>query len=273
MREATSQDRAQNNWRHDSFVLRSLVSKDFKLRYRRSILGVAWSVLNPLLMMVVLTAVFSYMFRFNIAHYPLYFILGQIMFNFINAGTSGGMTSILDSSALIKKIRINKSVFPVEKVIFELVNFAISLIAVALVFIYFLVFPTPGEPPLILTWNIVWLPLLLVYATLFGVGLSFLLSALAVFFRDVIHLWGIFTLAWTYATPLFYPIEQLAPWMQQLMMFNPMYHYVTYFRDIVMWGVTPSLKLNFGCLAFALITLGVGYLVFRLKQRKFILYV
>ncbi len=252
------------NFKRDSFVLSSLVSKDFKLKYRRSVLGVLWSILNPLLMMIVLSAVFSFMFRFDIPNYPLYLILGTIMFNFMSAATNDGMTSIIYSAALIKKIRINKMVFPVEKVIFELVNFAISLVAVVIVMLYFQVMPT---------WNLILLPLLLVYVVMFCIGLALVLSSLAVFFRDVIHLWGVVLTAWTYATPIFYPIEKLPDSVAYLMQFNPMYHYVTYFRDIALYAQTPSLTLNAVCFGMGLATLLVGMLVFTKTQKKFILYV
>lgn len=245
-------------------VLYALVSKDFKRKYRRSILGVVWSVLNPLLMMVVMTAVFSYMFKFNIEHFPLYLILGNILFALMSSATTTGMTSIVDSASLIKKIRIEKAVFPIEKVIFSLVNFGFSLIAVFFVMAYLQVFPT---------WRIVFLPLLLLFVVTFSMGLSLMLSAMGVFFRDVFHLWDVFIVAWTYATPLFYPMDMLAPWMQQVMQFNPMYHYVTYFREIMMWGITPGITENLICLGFALVTFLVGLLVFRKAEKKFILYV
>jgi ABC-2 type transport system permease protein len=107
----------------------------------------------------------------------------------------------------------------------------------------------------------------------FCTGLSLLLAALAVFFRDVIHLWGVFTLAWTYATPLFYPMEMLPDWMQSVMQFNPMYQFVTYFREILLWGTTPSLARNAICFGMAAATLAVGILVFKKLQKRFILYV
>ncbi|MCL2749542.1 MAG: ABC transporter permease [Coriobacteriia bacterium] len=250
--------------KRDAFILTSLVSRDFKLKYRRSVLGVLWSVLNPLLMMLVLTAVFEFMFRFQIENFALYLILGNILFSLMSNATNGGLKSILDSAPLIKKIRINKAIFPVQKTLFELVNFTISLIAVALVLVYFQVLPTV---------NILFLPLLLIYVVLFSTGLSLLLSALAVFFRDVIHLWTVLTMAWMYLSAIFYPIDMLPPWLQQAMLFNPMYQFITYFREIVMWGITPSLLSNLICLGMALVTLLVGILVFRRLQHRFILYV
>ncbi len=250
----------KRNW----FIIASLVSKDFKLKYRRSILGVVWSVLNPLLMMCVLTAVFSTFFRFSIEHYPVYLILGNTLFAFVMDASDSSMRSIIDSSDLIKKVRISKIVFPLEKVLFQLVNFAISLIAVAIVMVFLQI------PP---TWNILMLPLLLVYATIFSFGLGLFLCALAVFFRDVIHIWGVIRTAWMYATPLFYPTDILPEWMMAFENINPMYHYVTYFRDIALWGNTPGLSENLACLGFALITLLVGLTAFKLLQRKFILYI
>ena len=248
----------------DWFILTSLVSKDFKLKYRRSALGVLWSVLNPLLMMIVLTAVFSTVFRFQIENFALYLILGQTLFGLMSDATSGAMSSIIDSASLIKKIRINKILFPLEKVAFALVNFVISLIAVVAVMIFFQVVPT---------LNLLFLPLLLLYMFVFSLGLGLLISALSVFFRDVMHLWSVILTAWTYATPLFYPIEILPDFLAPLMQYNPMYHYVTYFREIALWGTTPSLTENLICFGCAVAALIVGYVVFRAKEKKFILYV
>ena len=250
----------QRNW----FILRSLVSRDFKLKYRRSVLGVLWSVLNPLLMMCVLTAVFSTFFRFDIENFPLYLILGTTLFALMSDSTSGAMNSILESASLIKKIRISKIVFPLEKVAFQLISFAISLIAVVIVMIYFRIMPTA---------NALFLPLLLLYMFLFSAGLGMLLSALAVFFRDICHLWGVVLTAWTYATPLFYPVSILPDWMMAFEYFNPMFRYVSYFRDILLYNVTPTLFDNLVCFGAAIITFAVGLFVFKKTEKKFILYV
>lgn len=255
---------ALQNIKRSWFTIASLVSKDFKLKYRRSILGVAWSVLNPLLMMLVLTAVFSTFFRFSIEDYPVYLILGNTLFALVMNAAGSAMTSIIDSATLINKIKINKIIFPIEKVLFELVNFAISLIAVVLVIVFLQVD---------LTWNLIFLPFLLVYCAVFALGLGLLLAALAVFFRDVVHIWSVIVTAWTYATPLFYPIEILPDWMIVFEQFNPMYLYVTYFRDIVLWGVAPSFSMNLMCLGIAMVMLIIGLIVFRKFQNKFIFYI
>lgn len=248
----------QRNW----FTLTSLVSKDFKLKYRRSVLGVVWSVLNPLLMMAVLTAVFSTFFKFEIVNFPVYLILGQTLFTFMSDATSGAMSSIISSASLIKKIRIQKIIFPLEKVVFSLLNFAISLVAVAAVMLFFNIVPTV---------NLLFLPLLLLYVFIFSLGLGLLLSSLAVFFRDVMHLWSVVLTAWTYLTPLFYPVSIIPDWLLPVVHANPMYYYVNYFREIALWGATPSLFENIACLSFALIAFALGLFVFKKQEKKFIL--
>ena len=255
---------SSTSYKESSYLLFNLVSKDFKLKYRRSVLGVLWSVLNPLLTMIVLSAVFSQLFRFDIQYYPLYFILGQTLFGLMADGTGGAMGSIMDSAPLIKKIKIDKMIFPVEKVLFSLVNYAFSLIAVALVMVFFQV------PP---SWNILFLPLIVLYTTIFSLGLSLLLSALATFFHDILHLWSVLVTLWTYCTPIFYPVSILPDWLYSIIRFNPMFHYVTYIRDIMIYNTTPDLRENLICLAMAVITLAVGFLVFKKLQRKFILYI
>lgn len=255
---------AKNNLKRDWFILSSLVGKDFKLKYRRSALGVLWSVLNPLFMMIILSVVFSYFFRFQIEHFPVYLILGQTIFSFMSEGTSMSMTSIIDSSSLIKKIRINKMVFPIEKVVFALVNFGVSLIAVFIVVLYF---------QITLTWNVLLLPWLVIMLFVFTLGLGLILSALAVFFRDIVHLWSVLITAWTYFTPLFYPVEILPEWAVPIMNCNPMFYFVSYFREIMLYGTTPGVTENIICLGFAIVFLLIGILVFRGKQKNFILYV
>lgn len=253
------------------FILQQLVAKDFKLKYRRSILGVLWSVLNPLLMMAVLTLVFSNMFRFPIENYPVYLILGMTLFTLMSDGTGTAMSSIIDSSALLKKVRVKKWVFPVQKVVFALVNFAFSMVAVLCVMLFFRIAPS---------WSMFGGLLAILYVLVFSVGIGLLLSALSVFFRDVMHLWGVVVMAWNYLTPIFWPqdgLAQLDSGLSAALMtferFNPMYHYVVYFRDCMMYGTMPGLGENLVCLGFALLALVAGLFVFHKLQHKFILYI
>lgn len=260
---------ASNKLSKDLYILRQLVTKDFKLKYRRSVLGVVWSVLNPLLMMIIMSIVFSYLFSNNIEHYPLYLILGNITFTLMSDSTSAALTSIIDASPLLKKVKVDRFVFPVQKALFALVNFAFSLVAVAIVMAFFRV------PP---TWNLLWLPVVLLLLMLFCIGIGMLIGALAVFFRDVIHLWSVVLTAWTYLTPLFWDFQMLldrgAPgWTIGIIQANPMYHFVTFIRDIFLWQQGPDPLTLISCVCWAVGMLVVGMLVFRKLEHKFILYI
>ena len=251
------------------FILKQLVTKDFKRKYRRSVLGIAWSVLNPLMMMIIMSIVFSFVFRADIENYPLYLILGNITFSFMSESTSQALMSFLDAAPLLKKVRVSRFVFPVQKVLFALVNFTFSLVAVALVMLWFRVVPT---------WHIIWLPVCLFLLVLFCSGIGLIVGSLAVFFRDVVHLWSVVLTAWTYLTPIFWVPTQLAAngaptWVMSIVELNPMYGFVTFMRDIFLWNQSPSVQTLALCTIWALVMLGIGMLVFRKTQHKFILYI
>lgn len=264
---------APTEFKKDMYILQQLVTKDFKLKYRRSVLGVLWSVLNPLLMMIVQAIVFSTMFAaargggIDPDLYPLYLIVGNVTFSVMSDSTSQSLTSIIGSASLLKKIKIHRFVFPVEKVLFSLVNFGFSLIAVAVVMLWYQILPT---------WHLIWLPLCLFLLMLFCMGLGLLLSALAVFFRDVIHLWSVVITAWTYLTPIFWDaalISQMSAPIQALMNANPMYHFLTFMRDIFVYQQNPTVETVAICAIWAGISLVVGYTVFHKNEHKFILYI
>ena len=251
------------------FILKQLVTKDFKRKYRRSVLGIAWSVLNPLMMMIVMSVVFSFVFRADIENYPLYLILGNITFSFMSESTSQALMSFIDAAPLLKKVRVSRFVFPVQKVLFALVNFTFSLVAVALVMLWFRVVPT---------WHIIWLPVCLFLLVLFCSGIGLIVGSLAVFFRDVVHLWSVILTAWTYLTPIFWVPTQLAAngaptWVMSIVELNPMYGFATFMRDIFLWNQNPSMQTLGLCVFWAVIMLGIGILVFRKTQHKFILYI
>lgn len=264
---------AKNDFQKDKFILEQLVTKDFKLKYRRSVLGIAWSVLNPLLMMVVMAIVFSTIFAqgrngsITPDMYPLYLIVGNVTFSVMSDSTTQAMSSILGASSLLKKVKVHRWVFPVQKVLFSLVNFALSLVAVALVMIWFRVVPS---------WHLILLPVCLFFLMLFCMGLGLMLSALSVFFRDVMHLWSVVITAWTYFTPIFWTtdfIAQMPHILRVIMYVNPMYNYLTFMRDIFLFQQSPT-PLVFGlCVAWALISLAIGYTIFHKTEHKFILYI
>jgi ABC-2 type transport system permease protein len=253
--------------KRDRFILKQLVTKDFKLKYRRSALGVAWSVLNPLLMMIVLAIVFTNVMRGaddTIPNFPLYLILGNTAFQLMSDSTSQGMSSIIVAASLLKKVKINRYVFPVQKVLFAVVNYAFSMIAVALVMVFYQWTPTVF---------LLYFPLFLLLLTIFCIGLSLFLSAASVFFRDVMHLWSVVLTAWTYVTPLFYSVNILPDWMQKAEVFNPMYLYVLFVRRILLWRMAPGFTLIAQCTVCALVSLAIGYFVFHKNEHKFILYI
>lgn len=260
---------ARSESQKNLFILKQLVTKDFKLKYRRSVLGVAWSVLNPLLMMVVMSIVFSFLFSANIENYPLYLILGNITFALMTDSTSAALVSFIEAAPLLKKVKVARFVFPLQKVLFALVNFAFSLVAVAIVMLWFHVTPT---------WHLVWLPVCLVLLVVFCVGIGLIIGSLAVFFRDVIHLWSVILTAWTYLTPIFWDFQMLldrgAPaWVIGIVKANPMYNFVTFMRDIFLWNQSPATTTLLMCAGWAAVMLLVGIAVFRKTQHKFILYV
>ncbi len=261
-----------------SFLLQYLITKDFKVKYRRSVLGIAWSVLNPLFMMIIVSAVFGLVFTGRLQEleglsFPVYVILGQTMFNFLSESTTNAMQSIVTSASLIKKVYIPKYIFPLERVSFAFVNFAVSMVAVILVGIF---------EGIGISWHVLLTPVLFVFFYIFCLGLGLLLAAMTVFFRDTVHIYGIVLTAWNYLTPVFYSLGSiglsgeltgLKGVFAKLLTVNPMYNYITVFRKLVLFHDTPTLMEVVYCVGFALLFMALGILVFRKKQDKFILYI
>ena len=256
----TTQGQLHNSWHNFS---KYLVTRDLKVKYRRSVLGYVWSILNPLLMMLLQTLVFSYMFRYDIPNFPLYLICGNTMFNFFNESTNMGMGSVLGNASLIKKVYIPKFIFPISRVLSSFVNLLFSLAAIVLVMLI-------TRSPFYWTILLVWVPLLMLLV--FCCGMAVLLSALAVYFRDLQYLYGIVTMAWMYATPLFYPLSALPPFMIPLIKLNPLYHYINCMRCLVMYGTVPGPNTWIACIGCAAVMMAVGLAAFRKLQRNFILY-
>ncbi len=261
-------------------LLSNLAGKDFKIKYRRSVLGVIWSILNPLLTMLVLTAVFGLMFGMRggeeTGDFAVYYIVGAAIWNFFSEATSLSLTSIIFAAPLIKKVYIPKYIFPLEKCLFALINFAFSLVAVALVMaIRFSHISNFGASVLLF-------PIPVFYCFLFVVGMSLILSAISVYFQDVIHLYSVILTLWMYLTPLIYPlsfVEQAAGGSLlgrialPIIKFNPMTQYIQYFRDVVIYGRIPTLEQNIICFAYGLIVLIIGIFTFNKLQKKFILHI
>ncbi|MGC6173803.1 ABC transporter permease [uncultured Clostridium sp.] len=246
-------------------LLIQLVEKDIKLKYRRSFLGYLWSVLNPLMIMVIMVAVFQHMFRYTIENYPAYVISGQVCFNFLSESTNQAIWSITGNAALLKKTYVPKYIFTFAKVTSGCVNLLFSLGALLIVFIVCRVQ---------LSVYMLLLPLVLIQLYVFCLGIGMFLAAINVFFRDIQYIYGAFLTAWMYMTPLFYPIEQLPDNVQWIVKhLNPLYFYVGQFRDIMIYQRLPGNTIMLAGIAAAMIAMIVGTMVFLKVKDNFILYI
>lgn len=260
--------------RRYSFLIEQLVMRDFKVKYKRSILGVFWSFLNPLLMMMVQYVVFSQLFDLRglgVKHYPIYLLCGIVIFNGFNDCSNQALRAITSNASLITKVYVPKYIYPVSKVLSSGINVVFSMVPLLLVTVGYGLFNQ-----LYLTKAILLLPVGLFFLFLFTLGMGFLLSSLMVFFRDIEFLWGVIATMWMYATPIIYSLSMFknrGTWIPHLMQFNPMYHYVTFIRSIVIEGKSPSIESYLICFGFGLLMLLVGGFVFKKTQDKFVLHI
>lgn len=245
------------------FLIRQLVSRDFKTKYKRSALGMAWSFLNPLLTMSVQYVVFSTLFQSDIPNYPVYLLSGIVFFNFFSEAVSMGMTSITGNASLIKKVYMPKYIYPVSRILSSLVNFALAIIPLLLVM---LITGTAFTPAL----------LLLIFDMLcllgFVTGTSLLLTTAMTFFQDTQFLWGVVSMMWMYLTPLFYPESIIPAQFLTVYHMNPMYQYITFARICIIDGVSPEPMAYLWCILSSVVVLGMGILTFKRHQDKFVLY-
>jgi len=245
------------------FLIRQLVSRDFKTKYKRSALGMAWSFLNPLLTMSVQYVVFSTLFKSDVPNYPVYLLSGIVFFNFFSEAVSMGMTSITGNASLIKKVYMPKYIYPVSRILSSLVNFALAIIPLLLVM---LITGTAFTPAL----------LLLIFDMLcllgFVTGMSLLLTTAMTFFQDTQFLWGVVSMMWMYLTPLFYPESIIPAQFLTVYHMNPMYQYITFARICIIDGVSPEPMAYLWCILSSVVVLGLGILTFKRHQDKFVLY-
>ena len=245
------------------YLMLNLVTRDFKVKYRRSVLGILWSMLNPILMTLVLNAIFSHVFRYEIENFALFLISGQTLFTFFSESTSSAIFSIVEASSLIKKVYIPKYIFPIEKVLFAFVNCLFSMPAVILMLI---IYRVPFSPTMLLFI----VPLL--GELLFALGFSLFISCLCVFFRDLKYLYSVLLTVWMYMTPIIYPLSTLeGSWIIYIVKLNPLTAYVEMFRAVVMYGQLPAVSNLLIGYGWGVLFLIVGLLVFRKGQDKFIL--
>lgn len=245
------------------FLIRQLVARDFRTKYKRSVLGMFWSFLNPLLTMSVQYFVFSTIFKSDIPNYPAYLLIGIVAFNFFSEACGMALTSIIGNASLITKVYMPKYIYPLTRVMSSVVNLAISLVPLLIV--------------CILTGvqfhrSVVLALYFLICLVIFSLGLGLLLSASMVFFRDTQFLWGVFSMMWMYATPIFYPETILPENFKFILQVNPLYHFLKNIRFCILDGFSPEPTVYVQCLAIAMGMLLVGALVFRKSQDRFVLY-
>ena len=254
------------NFRKYSFLLEQLISRDFKVKYKRSVLGMLWSLLYPIMMMAVMALVFTNVFRFSTpgVNYLVYLQVGLTLFNYFSEATNLSMSSVVANFSLINKIYIPKYIFPLSKCLFVGINFLLTLIP-----LYAVILLTGTG---INIYHLI-LPYAVVCLFLFTVGVSFILATLAVFLRDMFYIYGIVIQILTYMTPIMYDINMLNPKLQILLKLNPWYHIITFARTIILYSRMPSAFSFFICGGTAILVAVIGLIVFKKNQDKFIYYV
>ena len=245
------------------FLIRQLVARDFKTKYKRSALGMAWSIMNPMLTMAVQYLVFSTLFKNDIPNYLVYLLTGIVFFSFFNESLTLGMTAITGNASLIKKVYMPRYIYPLSRILSSMVNFLLALVPLFLVVI---VTGTSLRPSLfLLLFDIGCL-------LVFIIGMTLLLSTAVVFFQDTLFLWNVACLMWQYLTPIFYPESIIPAAFLPVYRLNPLYQFITFARICIIDGISPPPGNYLGCLLSALGVLTLGIVVFKRYQDKFVLY-
>jgi ABC-2 type transport system permease protein len=240
-------------------LLFNLVARDLKVRYKRSVLGVVWTLLNPLLMMIVLGVVFSNVMRLSMAHFTVYFLSAFVLWNFVSQTTSWSTACLLGYAPLIRKIYVPKSIFILATVLSGLVNLIVSLIPLACIMV------AVSHP---LTSTLWFLPVPILLAAGFAFGLSLLLASICIEFNDVVQIYQAAQVAWMYLTPVIYPLEAVPAQYHWIIKLNPMFYLVQAFRQPIYEGEIPSLKLIAICTAIALTSIAVGWELFERRADR-----
>ena len=244
------------------YLLKQLVLRDFKVKYKASLLGFLWSFLNPLLMILVYYVVFSNLFSTQ-EHFVVYLMCGTILFSYVSESTSLGLNSIVGNADLITKVYIPKYIFPLSKALSSAINLLISMIPLMVLMML---------DHLQFSKALVLIPVLVVLLILFCAGLSLILSSLMVFFRDTQFLWSVIILMWNFLSPVFYPESIIPASILDIYRMNPLYQYMSFLRNIALNGKAPGPQCFAYCSLAALISISVGLLVFRKLQNRFALY-
>lgn len=246
-----------------SFLIEQLVLRDFKTKYKRSVLGVFWSFLNPFLTMSVQYIIFSRAFNRDIPNYAVYLLVGIVLFNFFKEACDMTLMAIVDNANLIKKVYIPKYIYPLTKLLSTVINLGVSLLPLLIMILI-----TGVE----IHKSIVLALYFLFCLVVFSLGVGLMLSSSMVFFRDVKFLWNVLTMVWMYGTPIFYPEDILPDQFRFILQLNPLYHFLKNTRLCILNGISPEPVVYVQCLLIAVAALLVGALIFRRTQDRFILY-
>ena len=248
------------------FLLQQLVSRDFKVKYKRSFLGVLWSLLYPVLTMAVMAIVFTNVFKFSTpgVNYLVYLMSGLVLFNYFNEASNLAMSSIVANFSLINKVYMPKYIFPLSKCIFVGINFLLTLIP-----LYAIIFITGTGVNI----HHLLLPYVFLCLFLFTVGMGFILATISVFMRDMFYIYGVLITLWTYLTPIMYDVAIIPEKFQFFMKLNPMYWFLDFARQIILYNQVPGINCFIYCAIIALSFLFAGMYIFKKKQDKFIYYV
>jgi ABC-2 type transport system permease protein len=247
-----------------SNLLTNLVRRDLTVRYKRSIIGFFWTMLHPLLLMLILTVVFSTIFRFEgIEHYEVYFLSEYLVFGFFAQTTVTAMTSLAWNGPLMRRVKVPQSIFAVSTTVSGLVNLCLAYVPL------FLIMVVRGAP---IRASVLFLPIAFLIIAMFTLGVSLVLSAFAVFFQDVAHMYQVATIALMYLTPIIYPISIVPMKYLGLIRANPLTHLFKLARDPVYLGTLPSWHVFAASLASSVIALVVGWVVFHRLARHFYQY-
>lgn len=242
-------------WRYRD-LLKLLIINSIKTRYRRSVLGVVWTLLNPLLNTFVLTIVFSKLFRFDIDNFPVYLLIGLLVWNFFAQTTTQAMNTLIWGSNLLKRIYVPRTIFAVSVAGNGIINFLLALISLAAIMVFT---RHPFTPALLM------LPVSILIMTMFTLGFALFMSTLAVFFVDIVDMFGVVLSVLFYLTPIFYPISVVPPEILKIVEYNPITILLSLFRSSIYLGQVPPVSLIFTSFVLSIVTLLVGWLVFTRK--------
>ena len=250
----------QKQW----FLFTELSKRDFKLKYKGTVLGMFWSVLSPLLQLVVMRLVFTEFFGRDMPYYSTYLFSGLSIFNYYTESTKGSISALSMNRSIILKIKVPKYLFLLSRNVSSLINFLI------IIPVYFLFVAIDGV-------RFQWCFLMLLYPVLllplFCIGVGMILSAMQVFFNDTRHLYGIFIILLRYMSAIFYDVNRFPAGVQRYFLINPVYAFIKYFRIVVIDGQVPSIEYHLLLLLYAALAVVIGGLVYKKNNQRFAFYI